>query len=251
MEGGRAWLADFALARRLCARSQPGLISSHASLPSCILAPEAQRDAIDGGLSRESDVFAFGMLLYELFTGSMPWGQQTAPATAWRLTCGGLRPPLPPPHLLDPALADLIQQCWRQDPASRPTMHAVRSSLQAWLDREGASPLSLARELLGITRASAASAFVDEAAAATIARETLLVAHRGIRAQGATEIPEAGLVLARRPGTLATTPACCEARDREGPQMLTLTLSEEAVAWLAAVAARVAAEGPLVRQRPP
>ena len=195
VEGGRTWLADFALARRLARASShcaPIITTAQSTnclawegLPSRILAPEAPRqspsdalpgpacdsDSSNGGLNRASDVFAFGMLLYELFTGSMPWGQRTAPATAWKLTCGGLRPPLPPAPLLDPALADLIQQCWRQDPASRPSMREVRLALQAWLDREGASPQ--AREPLGLTRAAAATAFVGEAAAAAIIRESL------------------------------------------------------------------------------
>ena len=173
VDGGRTWLADFALARQQAhAPTKCEMASSQESLPYRILAPEAQGDASDGGLSRASDVFAFGMLLYELFTGSMPWGQRTTPATAWKLTCGGLRPPLPPSPLLDPALAGFIQQCWRQDPASRPSMREVRLALQAWLDREGASPM--AREPLGITKASAASTFVGEAAAAMLIREQLV-----------------------------------------------------------------------------
>ena len=172
VEGGRAWLVDFALARQLLhASSKSGLPSSKESLPFRILAPEAQGEASDGGISRASDVFAFGMLLYELFTGVIAWGQRTAPARAWKLTCAGLRPPLPPSPLLHPALAALIQQCWRHDPASRPCMREVRSALQAWLDGAGASPL--AREPLGITRAAAAAAFVGEAAAAMLVRETL------------------------------------------------------------------------------
>ena len=171
VEGGRTWLVDFALARELVhAPSKLGVTSSHESLPFRILAPEARVEASNGGLSRASDVFAFGMLLFELFTGAMPWGQRTAPATAWKLTCGNLRPPLPPSPLLDPALSGLIQQCWRQDPASRPGMHEVRRALQTWLDREGTS--LIAREPLGTTRAAAASAFVGEAAAATIVRES-------------------------------------------------------------------------------
>ena len=171
VEGGRAWLADFALARELAhAPSKSGSPHSHESLPFRILAPEAQVEASNCGLSRASDVFAFGMLLYVLFSGAIPWGLQTAPAIAWKLTRGGLRPPLPPAPLLDSALSGLIQQCWRPDPALRPSMREVRLSLQAWLDRKGASPM--AREPLGRTRAAAAAAFVSEAAAATIVRES-------------------------------------------------------------------------------
>jgi serine/threonine protein kinase len=92
-----------------------------------------------------ADVYAFGMVLYELLTWRMPWhevsprfeitiayrvkdGQRPAiPATA---DLPGPADGRPSPAALEAYLA-LMNRCWAQDPAQRPEFQAVAAELAA------------------------------------------------------------------------------------------------------------------------
>lgn len=84
---------------------------------------------------RASDVFAFGALMYEVLLGMTPWGDGADPEAVRRLVLAGSRPPLPPPPLIDPELAALIEDCWRAHPRDRPTMGSVQWRLSDWIAR--------------------------------------------------------------------------------------------------------------------
>ena len=64
------------------------------------------------------DVYAFGILLWEMFTEDVPW-KQLKPVQIGMTVVQGKRPviPITCPH----ELRDLIQICWHQDPSERPT----------------------------------------------------------------------------------------------------------------------------------
>lgn len=93
-----------------------------------------------------TDVYSFGMLLYELLTWHAPW--PTTATWAIRNRVGqGLRPPLPGIDAI-PApdttefeesghlqrFVELMQRCWAQNPAHRPAFREIHSVLEKILD---------------------------------------------------------------------------------------------------------------------
>ena len=85
-----------------------------------------------------SDVFSFGVVLWELLTWKLPWFDTP---TVWNIVGkvqNGGRPALPPlselPGLkpsdsLDAYIA-LMERCWAQDPATRPDFKTIAAELR-------------------------------------------------------------------------------------------------------------------------
>jgi ankyrin repeat protein len=69
------------------------------------------------------DVFAFGMVLYELLTESIPY-QGLSQAEIYRLLEGRNRPILPPDVRGEP-IGMLIYDCWAHEPERRPTFREI------------------------------------------------------------------------------------------------------------------------------
>lgn len=92
-------------------------------------------------VSKRSDIYSLGLVLYELLTGHAAWGAKTIDDLR-RLRADHERPPsLSSTNIagLDPALAALIDRCIDKDPAERPTSaFAVAAALP------GADPLAAA-----------------------------------------------------------------------------------------------------------
>jgi serine/threonine protein kinase len=73
--------------------------------------------------SPASDVYAFGMVIYEMFAGCKPWDMElqasnVSPVMIPAWVVSGSRPSIPS-HVTQP-VASLIQRCWHAIPASRP-----------------------------------------------------------------------------------------------------------------------------------
>ena len=77
--------------------------------------------------SKAADVFAFGMLAVEVFTGKVPFERMKSEAAALHISRGG-RPEMPK-NLQELGLTaevwELLEECWKQDPKKRPTMKEV------------------------------------------------------------------------------------------------------------------------------
>ncbi len=119
---GRARLADFGLA--VLAR-EAGAGGESAGTPA-YMAPEQ----IEGsGLSERTDIYALGLVLYELFTGRRAFDADT-PA---RLIQARSSPPAAPTtHVpdLEPSIERVILQCLDQEPSRRPaSARAVAAAL--------------------------------------------------------------------------------------------------------------------------
>jgi len=79
------------------------------------------------------DVYAFGMLLWEILVGAYPFKGRTAVQIAYSVCKKGERPKIP--KRTPEGLENLIQQCWAQKPEDRPTFHQIYKFFQSGLIR--------------------------------------------------------------------------------------------------------------------
>lgn len=88
------------------------------------------------------DVFAFGVLLWEMLTGDVPWCHVPSPMQI--IYCVGVmgqRLPLPP--ACPAVLRSLIEACWAEEPASRPDFVTILRELRG--EQSGLTQGTLAR----------------------------------------------------------------------------------------------------------
>jgi serine/threonine-protein kinase len=136
LDGEVAKLADFGISALAAARptdpektlqdDKEALTETGALLGTPLyMAPEALRGAEH--VTAASDVFAFGVIAFELVTGKLPFGELPA---AVRMTSRS-QPPPPSlrPTLLPDEIADLFERCMATHPAARPTAHELRVAL--------------------------------------------------------------------------------------------------------------------------
>ena len=74
------------------------------------------------------DVYAYGILLWEMLTKQVPYSEMTLLQIAFFVNQGG-RPEIP--DSCPETLAKLIKKCLNQDPGRRPTMTQIRSLLES------------------------------------------------------------------------------------------------------------------------
>ena len=118
LERGHLWVLDFGIAKRTGAPSTD-------TLPEVgtvrYLSPEqARRQKPDG----RADLYAFGVIFYEMLTGRHTFLDDTDETTAAEALNGHLRAPLPqPPHEIVPDCPDavwpLLVRCLEKEPAKR------------------------------------------------------------------------------------------------------------------------------------
>ncbi|EJD54189.1 kinase-like protein [Auricularia subglabra TFB-10046 SS5] len=78
-----------------------------------------------------TDVYAYGMLIYQAYTGSPPWPGANNMQVI-RFITNGLTPPrVHQEPLLNDLLWDLCHKCWEYEPHCRPTMGQTLEQLQA------------------------------------------------------------------------------------------------------------------------
>jgi serine/threonine protein kinase len=111
-----------------------------------------------------SDIYAFGITMYEMFAGRLPYSDiltdEEIHYDLERHVCkpfAPLRPNLAYLHADTPRdIRTLMQQCWQPDPASRPTADAVVQALQGVLHTFTQAPSSLLGSAAVITSDAAA-----------------------------------------------------------------------------------------------
>ncbi len=133
-EDGYVKVLDFGLARRLPSLQQHDDKEKRATNPGALLgtmsymSPEQAHGA---PAEQASDIFALGIVLYELAAGTHPFEAESGFATLYAIST---RHPAPPSRLnveITGPLEALIEAMLRKDPQQRPTAAEVEASLSA------------------------------------------------------------------------------------------------------------------------
>jgi tRNA A-37 threonylcarbamoyl transferase component Bud32 len=91
----------------------------------CYMAPESLEAAPP---TKKVDVFAFGLILYELLVGESVFPKDVNPIRLAKLLTDNIRPEIP--KSVAPVISRLIEKCWTTDPNSRPTFDEIYSELE-------------------------------------------------------------------------------------------------------------------------
>lgn len=115
-ENMKAKICDFGMVRTRSEGPKTGMIGT-----AHWMAPEVLMSAPD--YDQKVDVYSYGIFLWELLTGEMPYKDMKQTDITMGVTMENLRPPLP--EDCPAKLKELIQSCWSKDPTARPRMARI------------------------------------------------------------------------------------------------------------------------------
>ncbi|KAL5788926.1 hypothetical protein ACOSP7_005875 [Xanthoceras sorbifolium] len=114
-------VADFGVAR---VKAQSGVMTAETGTYRWMAPEVIEHKPYD----HKADIFSFGVVLWELLTGKLPYEYLTPLQAAVGVVQKGLRPTIP--KNTNPKLAELLERCWQQDPARRPDFSEITEILQ-------------------------------------------------------------------------------------------------------------------------
>uniref|UniRef100_A0A8D0BAL7 Mitogen-activated protein kinase kinase kinase n=1 Tax=Salvator merianae TaxID=96440 RepID=A0A8D0BAL7_SALMN len=121
LSGRTLKITDFGLAREWHKTTKMSAAGTYAWM-----APEVIRLSL---FSKSSDVWSFGVLLWELLTGEVPYREIDALAVAYGVAMNKLT--LPIPSTCPEPFARLLKECWSPEPHARPDFSAILQQLVA------------------------------------------------------------------------------------------------------------------------
>ena len=131
---GRVAVMDFGIARSIetGGMTQTGML---VGTPDYMSPEQVMGERVDA----RSDLFAIGVILYELLAGSLPYKADTGQAAMYKRTRETPRPLSVVEPSVPPLLSDVVAKCLQIDPKLRyQSAHEILSDLEAW--RHGAAP---------------------------------------------------------------------------------------------------------------
>lgn len=121
LSGRTLKITDFGLAREWHKTTKMSAAGTYAWM-----APEVIKLSL---FSKSSDVWSFGVLLWELLTGEVPYREIDALAVAYGVAMNKLT--LPIPSTCPEPFARLLEECWSPDPHARPNFVCILQQLEA------------------------------------------------------------------------------------------------------------------------
>uniref|UniRef100_A0A3Q0S516 Mitogen-activated protein kinase kinase kinase n=1 Tax=Amphilophus citrinellus TaxID=61819 RepID=A0A3Q0S516_AMPCI len=121
LSGKTLKITDFGLAREWHQTTKMSAAGTYAWM-----APEVIKHSL---FSKSSDVWSFGVLLWELLTGEVPYREIDALAVAYGVAMNKLT--LPVPSTCPEPFAQLLGECWSPNPHSRPSFTSILRRLLA------------------------------------------------------------------------------------------------------------------------
>ncbi|CAI5974522.1 unnamed protein product [Closterium sp. NIES-65] len=109
-------VADFGVAR---VKANSGVMTAETGTYRWMAPEVIEHRAYD----HKADIFSFGITMWEMLTGKLPYPDLTPLQAAVSVVQRGLRPPIP--KGTHPRLADLFERCWATNPADRPEFSEI------------------------------------------------------------------------------------------------------------------------------
>lgn len=120
-EHGVVKVGDFGVAR---VQAQTGVMTAETGTYRWMAPEVIEHKPYD----HKADVFSFGIVLWELLTGEIPYAYLTPLQAAIGVVQQGLRPTIP--KNTHPKLAELLEKCWQQEPTERPDFSEILDILK-------------------------------------------------------------------------------------------------------------------------